>query len=66
LISGGAPLNEYTSEIRAICEDQIEAMTDIELAVFIQKVFDRFFGTKSAALPTLKAAMEITRIIKMT
>lgn len=65
LISGGAPLNEYTPKIRAICEEQIEAMTDLELAVFIQKVFDRFFETKPAALPSLKAAMEINSKIKM-
>jgi predicted acetyltransferase len=45
LLAGGAPLDEYSSEIRQIADFDIKHLSEVELAVVIRDIFSKMFSS---------------------
>ncbi|OUS70431.1 hypothetical protein B1748_28475 [Paenibacillus sp. MY03] len=59
LLAGGAPEDEYSSEIRVIKQQAANCTSEIELAKLIQHVFYDWMSVKLSPLSCLKQAFII-------
>lgn len=64
LLAGGAPVNEYSIEVKEIAQKSSSCKSETDLAMLIYRVYNNKMGVNLNQLVCLKQAFKITEYVK--